>query len=998
MCAHINFGILGNTTIEQHGKRLERRIAPRLLQALAVLLVHPGQRLSFTTLESWIWDERPPRDLATTFHSYAYRLRGVLDSLEPRPSLTTVDRGLLLEVDRRKIDYFLFRDLLVKARRCRDEGDHDQAIEFAESALALKRGEPLADLNTDVALARRQAIVRNEWIPANLLLVDEQIQCERFSAALLRLDELERQYWPDVNLVKRRLRVLYAVDRYEEVTDRFLAAHRGLRAACEDEAAEELRRFHDDLKRLRKYRVAANDGPPPVSVPRQLPRGASDFVGRDDLLRALDGMTGVGEAKPRPAVVVLSGLAGVGKTTTAIRWARQAARCFPAGVLFADLRGSSPAPRMEAGEVVDVFLAKLGFSGHITNSAGRAEKLRELLDERPMLIVLDDAQNSDHLHELLLSLGESTVVITSRHRLTELCVRHAIPSLPVGPLTEEEGAALLAERIGGRRAGDPGALRELAHLCGGIPLALSLVAERAARLVGAPLSSLVRQLRDPDTLLSVGTDGDGPDRSLDAVFSSSYRALSPPTATMFRLLGLLPAAEFSVEAAAALSGENVRQARRLLDELVGAHLLEQPGEVDRYRAHDLVLGFAARVVSGDIGAGQARQRLLDFYLHTAEHAYRAAFPHLLVPPVSPAVSGAAPMDFESERDALRWFFTERDNLTGFLDYAVRTGNHGYAWQMPHLTAAAFERFGLHRDIVIAFSRAAEAAEYEGDKLAEAVSLNDLGYFLLGQDEVEVAAAYLDRASKLMSELDFPVGLLTVKVNIAQLHRKRGNLDLATTIYRECLVTAREIEDRTRQANIEHHLGEVYVDRRQFGAAADHFGRALAIREELGDVPAQVGSLAELCAVARADGRSTVAAELAARALALLQDDLPAVPAAIRLYTVLSALRADLKDFGGAAQFARRAAELAKRAGKGDSEAAALDLLGNAHVQLGERRAACRVWRRASQIFLARGRQGQAAMIAERLAELCAAGPPRVPLARELDDGSPEEISEGRPIG
>jgi tetratricopeptide (TPR) repeat protein len=394
-------------------------------------------------------------------------------------------------------------------------------------------------------------------------------------------------------------------------------------------------------------------------------------------------------------------------------------------------------------------------------------------------------------------------------------------------------------------------------------------------------------LRDPDTLLSVGTDGDGPDRSLDAVFSSSYRALSPPTATMFRLLGLLPAAEFSVEAAAALSGENVRQ---------------------------------------------ARQRLLDFYLHTAEHAYRAAFPHLLVPPVSPAVSGAAPMDFESERDALRWFFTERDNLTGFLDYAVRTGNHGYAWQMPHLTAAAFERFGLHRDIVIAFSRAAEAAEYEGDKLAEAVSLNDLGYFLLGQDEVEVAAAYLDRASKLMSELDFPVGLLTVKVNIAQLHRKRGNLDLATTIYRECLVTAREIEDRTRQANIEHHLG------------------------------------------------------------------LPAVPAAIRLYTVLSALRTDLKDFGGAAQFARRAAELAKRAGKGDSEAAALDLLGNAHVQLGERRAACRVWRRASQIFLARGRQGQAAMIAERLAELCAAGPPRVPLAREPDDGSPEEISDGHPIG
>ncbi|MFD2421069.1 tetratricopeptide repeat protein [Amycolatopsis pigmentata] len=998
MCAHINFGILGKTTIEQHGQRIERRIAPRLLQALAVLLVHPGQRLSFTTLESWIWDKRPPRDLATTFHSYAHRLRRVLDSLEPRPSLATVDRGLLLEVDRRKIDYFLFRDLLVKARRCRDEGDHDQAIELAESALALKRGEPLADLNTDAASAWRQAIVRNEWIPANLLLVDEQVQRERFSAALLRLDELERQYWPDVNLVKRRLRVLHAVDRHEEVTDRFLAAYRELRGACEDEAAEELRRFHDDLRKSRRYRVTVIGGPPPISVPRQLPRAISDFVGRGDLLRALDNMTGVGEGKPRPAVVVLSGLAGVGKTTTAVRWARQAARCFPAGVLFAELRGSSPAPRMEPDDVVDFFLGKIGFSGHITNPAGRAEKLRELLEERPMLIVLDDAQNSDHLQELLPTLGESTVVITSRHRLTELCVRHAVPSLSVGPLTVEEGAALLTERIGGRRPGDAGALRELAHLCGGIPLALSLVAERAARLVGAPLSSLVRQLRDPETLLSVGTDGDGPDSSLDAVFTSCYCALPPSNASLFRLLGLMPGAEFSVEAAAALTGEDVRPTRRRLDELVGAHLLEQPGEVDRYRAHDLVLGFAARLASGDSGAGQARQRLLDFYLHTAEHAYRTAFPHLLAPPISPAVSGAAPMDFETERDALRWFFTERHNLNGFLDYAVRTGNHGFAWQLPHLTAAAFERFGLHREIVIAFSRAAEAAGYEGDKRAEAVSLNDLGYFLLGQDEVDVAAAYLERALKIMSELDFPVGLLTVKVNIAQLQRKRGHLDLAVTLYGECLMAAQEIDDRTRQANIEHHLGEVCVDRRQFGAAADHFGQALAIREELGDVPAQIGSLAELCAVARADGRVTVATELAARALALLRDDLPAVPAAIRLYTVLAELRADLKDFGGAAQFARRAAELAKRAGKGDSEAVALDLLGHAHVRLGERSAACQVWRRATQIFLARGRTRRAALITEHLAEVCAAGPPSVPTAREPDDGTPEEISEGRPIG
>jgi Cdc6-related protein, AAA superfamily ATPase len=117
--------------------------------------------------------------------------------------------------------------------------------------------------------------------------------------------------------------------------------------------------------------------------------------------------------------VVLSGTAGTGKTALAIRFGHQVAKRFPGGQLYVNLRGLDPAtPPMEPAEALRLFLDALGVPPYRipADTEGRSALFRSLLDDRQMLIVLDNARNVAQVRPLLPGAPGSLVVVTTPQR------------------------------------------------------------------------------------------------------------------------------------------------------------------------------------------------------------------------------------------------------------------------------------------------------------------------------------------------------------------------------------------------------------------------------------------------------------------------------------------------------------------------------------------------------------------------------------------------------
>jgi hypothetical protein len=244
-----------------------------------------------------------------------------------------------------------------------------------------------------------------------------------------------------------------------------------------------------------------------------------------------------------------------------------------------------------------------------------------------VLLLLDDARDSDQVRPLLPD-GDSLVIVTSRRELRSLSIRDGARQVTLGRLPARDGLAMLATGVGaGVVTAEAGAARRLVDLCDGLPLALAIVAERAAR--ADRLGEVVAALEDEKTRLDAFDAGEGdPHTDLRLTLSWSYRALDPAAAGMFRRLGLHPCNDIGLGAAAALAGLPAVQAARTLDRLAAAHLV-RPRPDGRYELHDLIRRYAAECAERDEPAGErtaATRRMLDWYLSAVANADSALGP------------------------------------------------------------------------------------------------------------------------------------------------------------------------------------------------------------------------------------------------------------------------------------------------------------------------------------------------------------------------------------
>ena len=468
--------------------------------------------------------------------------------------------------------------------------------------------------------------------------------------------------------------------------------------------------------------AAGPDSPSPDAVtrPRQLPPAVAGFTGRTAELQALTKI--LDSAAGTVVISAIGGTAGVGKTALAIQWAHQVAEHFPDGQLYMNLRGHDQDRPVPPGDALAGFLRALGVGGQDIppGEAERAARYRSLLAGKRVLVVLDNARSSDQARPLLPGSPACAVVVTSRDALTGLVARDGAARLELDLLPLADAVRLLRELVGDRAAVDPGATEALAERCCRLPLALRVAAELAVARPGVPLAGLAGELADQQRLLDLlDADGD-PRTAIRGVFSWSYQHLDAGTARAFRLAGLHPGAEFEPYAVAGLTDSDLGQARRMLDALAKAHLI-QPAGPGRYAMHDLLRAYASELAEAHDGAGgrhAALTRLLDHYLSTAATAMDSMYPadRDWRPRVDPAGTPAPPLSGAAA--AQSWLDGERAALTAVTQYAAW---HGWAEHATRLSATLRNYFvygGHYPEAILINASARLAASQLGDRAAE----------------------------------------------------------------------------------------------------------------------------------------------------------------------------------------------------------------------------------------------------------------------------------------
>ncbi|MFC5097592.1 AfsR/SARP family transcriptional regulator [Amycolatopsis plumensis] len=963
-------------------------------QVLAALLANPDRLVAVDTVVDWVWadHENPPRDALGALRQAGARLRQVFQADGVDADISIGKAGCRLDVDLRRIDYHRFRVLMARAREFHDRGQHDRAHVEASAAVRLRRDEPLTGLRTEVAGEWRLRWARNEWVPANAFLAAQQLLLGQTEFAVARLEELDLTHPLELSLVKLRVRALVAAGRALEATEYFRRVRREFQECGDLHAADELLAVYNEVIKPGAAPFPAPTAPVPAAAedPRDgepglpavwhLPPDVDGVVGREAVLAELDAFTVDSAGLPRADVVMLTGGPGVGKTTVALKWAHRAANRYPHGVVLLDLRGDGQVAGASAADVVELLLELLDVKvDEIVSPVARAARLTRLLRRRRLLVVLDNVARTDQVEPVLRVLAECTVVVVTRQRLSALLAARPSPVVTVAPLSADAARALLERRIGPRARQDPAGVAALVKLCQGNALALTLVAVRAAARTGMRLVTLAEALRDADMLLDVGNDGDWPGRSLRSAFTLSYQGLPPAERRTFALLGLHPGAEVASDAIAAADGRPLSQVRQSLAVLVAAHLIEQPGDLDRYRVHNLLQLYAESLARQLADSVAARRRLLEFYLLTAYEAHRTVYPGRDRPELPRTGTDVTAARFTTPAAARQWILRERTTLTAAVGLAAEAGLPEIAFTLPSLTADVFDFHGHFGDIIAGFTVAAATAARVGNAYAEASSLNDLGQVLLLMGQDAQAEPYLRAALRLVDAHGIGIGRVTVMLNMARRHLHAGRVDQAVTMLRETLEAARALGEPERCAAALHRLADALLE--QGGHQLDALGlyrEALALRERIDDGPGRIRTHIALGDLLTRIGRHGEAGDQCARA-ARLMDESQHLPAAMKLNTVLARLRHAEGDDRAALRHAHRAVELAERSGHATGRGRAMASLARILLDRGNIDDARRLWQRAARLFRDRERVGQAERIEAVLAELDSAA---VPPARD----------------
>ncbi|UED87039.1 AfsR/SARP family transcriptional regulator [Streptomyces profundus] len=543
--------------------------APLTCATLAALALRPGEPVRTSEVVARLWGPRASAAAASRLRGQVARLRRVL----PEGAIRTVPGGYLLDITPEQTDLGRFTRALEQAGTPALAGP-EAALAALERVLPLWTGNPLMGLP----------------------------DCPLRSTERLRL----RRLW--LAVLERRSELRLAVERPAGGERSPVSCPESRASAVPPDpsewtAIEELERLEDaeagpdhdrgwgsgEFAELAELASAPDEPGPAVG----LPAGIGTFVARAvESGRLRRWLT---DASAAPTVCLIDGSGGVGKSTLAVRVARELVDRFPDGLLYVDLRGADPrnAP-LAVGQACQVLLAAMGRPGKEMPQDSEVVGVyqRELAGRR-VLLLLDNAMDSAQVAPLLPTEAGAAALVTSRSLLAGAIAGHR---LHLEALSTGEATTMVRAIAGAADdRGDADEWAELARLCGRLPLALRIIATRMAARPHWRVADFLERLRDErrrmDELMA-----DDLDLRASLMVSIDQLAAGSPAderlaTEIFPALGASVVRSYSPGSVAAMVGSTAREAGAALDRLTDARIADSP-RPEVYTLHDLVRSAA----------------------------------------------------------------------------------------------------------------------------------------------------------------------------------------------------------------------------------------------------------------------------------------------------------------------------------------------------------------------------------------------------------------------
>jgi DNA-binding SARP family transcriptional activator/tetratricopeptide (TPR) repeat protein/DNA-binding XRE family transcriptional regulator len=917
----LGVGVLGPLSVSRGGRAVDAG-PPLRRDLLGLLALRSGHVVPFHEIIDVLWGERPPKTCATLVHVHIAKLRCVLEPQRaPRSksqAIVLTGGGYLLDGESVQVDLAQFDRHTAHARQALETGEATRAFERFEEALRCWRGPVLAAAAARLRQHPDAVAAARRRVTTAMSYADVAFEIGRPGQVTAMLRTLVEQEPLHEGLHARLMLALAGSGEQAAALRLYTDLRERLRDELGTEPDGELRATHLRVLRGQIPAVGSTTVAGGIRIarrvrrPAQLPADPVAFVGRRDQLRRLDALL-ASRATGHPNVAVISGTAGVGKSALAVHWAHLVTDRFTDGQLHVNLRGFDPsASPMAAGDAVRLFLDALEVPPQRVPADLDAQLglYRSLIAGRRILLVLDNARDADQVRPLLPGSPHCLALITSRNDLTGLVAAEGACPVVLDPLSAAEARQLLDQRLGpGRVAAEPAAAEEVIVRCAHLPLALVIVAARAATDRGLPLAALAAQLCQAKCLDALTADDLVTD--LRAVFSWSYRTASPAAARLFRLLGLHPGPDVGVPAVASLVGIPLVEAHRLLGELTRGHLLAEasPG---RFGFHDLLRAYAVELterVDSDTERQAATHRMLDHFLHTGHRAALLLEPNRVPLPLTSAVPGVVSQQITDHSQALRWFTAEHAVLLAVLGRASSAGFDTHTEQLAWTLTDFLQRQGHWRDQATIHRAALHAARRRRDVLAQARAHRHLG-----------------RASTLL-----------------------GDYSEAHTQYRHAITLSGEVGDLAGQAHTHLNMANTAGHEGDAWKGLHHAQQALELFHGAGNQYGQaicLNTIGWFCALT---GNPERALTCCHQALTLLRDLGDHSGQAVTLDSVGFAHH-QLGQYSRAVEWYRQSLALFTELGDRYYQAAVLRRLGDTHLAAGDPAAARDAWHRALDIF------------------------------------------------